>query len=116
MARDSFIYIEQNMRSLALSIEHLRGLERHGGAYMLERAPCGFAQMLPPEGQSEPEEIDWRVELGPFPGLPPKDELLLAEGRYRARTKIAHSDAGGSDAATIRLNLAIAQARRELAL
>jgi hypothetical protein len=115
MARDSYTNIEQNMRSLALAVEHLRGLERHGGAYMMERAFAGFAQLPPPDGQTQEQTVDWREELGPFPAdLPPEDQLLLAEGRYRARAKNAHSDAGGSDAPMIRLNLAIAQARREL--
>ena len=116
MARDRYWDISQNLRSLGLAIEHLRGLERHGGAQMLERAFAGFAQLPPPDGQARPETVDWRECLGPFPAdLPPEDQLLLAEGRYRARAKNAHSDAGGNDAAMIRLNLAIAQARQELA-
>jgi hypothetical protein len=116
MARDAYHDIAQNLRSLALAIEYMRGLERHGGSIMLERAFAGFAQLPPPEGQAEPQTVDWRQELGPFPpDLDDTDILLLAEGRYRNRAKSAHADTGGDDAAMIRLNLAIAQATRELA-
>ena len=39
MARDSYWDISHNLRSsLSAAIEHLRGLERHGGAQTLERA------------------------------------------------------------------------------
>lgn len=115
MARDAYHDIAQNLRSLALAIEYMRGLERHGGAHMLERVFTGFAQLPPPEG-AQSEEVDWRVELEmkDYVNLPDKDQLAIAESRYRYCAKLAHSDAGGSDTAMIRLNLAIAQARKEL--
>lgn len=115
MARDSYDNVAQNMRSLSLAIEHLRGLDRHGGSQMLERAFSGFAQLPPPEGSVRDEVINWQDVLGPFPAdLEPSDILVLAEGRYRSRAKDTHADTGGSDAAMIRLNLAIAAARKEL--
>ena len=115
MARDSYDNVTQNMRSLAMAIEHLRGLERHGGAQMLERAFSGFAQLPPPAGSTPEEVVDWREEFGPFPDdMDNMDILALAESRYRRKAKEAHSDAGGSDTAMIRLNLAIKQAREEL--
>jgi hypothetical protein len=115
MARDCFENVAQNLRSLALAIEHLRGLDRHGGAQMLERAFAGFTALPPPEGAAQEEAIDWRVLLGPFPDDFEKGDLLaLAEHRYRQKAKSAHADAGGNDAAMIRLNLAIKQAREEL--
>jgi hypothetical protein len=39
---------------------------------------------------------------------------VICEARYRSKAKQSHSDAGGSDEAMIRLNLAIKLAREEL--
>lgn len=117
MARDCFDNIAQNLRSLGLAIEHLRGLDRHGGAQMLERAFAGFAQLPPPQGNTAAEElVDWRTTFGPVPdGIEGPELLAIIEHRYRTKAKQAHADTGGSDEAMIRLNLAIAQAREELA-
>lgn len=49
MAQDRFETVLGNMRSLAMAIEGLRQMERHGGALMLERAFDGFAALPPPE-------------------------------------------------------------------
>lgn len=116
MARDGYHDIAQNLRSLALAIEHLRGLERHGGAQMMERAFAGFAQLPPPGGSSAPDEIvNWKELLGlqDF-DLPVEDMLVIAESRYRKMAKESHPDQGGDPLAMIRLNMAIKQAREEL--
>lgn len=118
MARDCYDSIAQNLRSLGMAIEHLRGLDRHGGAPMLERAFAGFAALPPPaSGSSESERpINWREEFAPIPAGLAKAELLeIINLRYRTKAKQAYADAGGSDAAMIRLNTAITQARKELA-
>ena len=116
MARDCYENTAQNLRSLSMAVEHLRGLERHGGAQMLERAFAGFAQLPPPGGSGNVGVIDWRKELGltAYDGLPRSDLLVLAEGRYREKAKQAHPDQGGDPVAMIRLNMAIKQARDEL--
>lgn len=115
MARDEYTNVAANIRSLALAIEGLRQLERHGGAYMMERAFSGFSA-LPPPDKPQAEAVDWRVELGPLPdGLDAADLLIIAEKRYRDKARTAHSDTGGDDAKMIRLNAAIADARKELA-
>jgi hypothetical protein len=49
MAQDRFWSIIGNMRSLTISIEGLRQMERHGGATMMERAFDGFLAIAPPE-------------------------------------------------------------------
>lgn len=49
MAQDRFWSIIGNMRSLTISIEGLRQMERHGGATMMERAFDGFAALPPPD-------------------------------------------------------------------
>ncbi len=114
MASDAFDNMACNARSLGLAIEALRTLERHGGGYMMEKAFSGFSALPPPAGHSEPV-LDWRVELGPLPqGLEPSDLLAIAESRYRSKAKECHADTDGDDAAMIRLNAAIAQARAEL--
>lgn len=56
MAQDRFDTVLGNMRSLAMSIEGLRQMERHGGAVMLERAFDGFVALPAPD--------DWRAILG----------------------------------------------------
>ena len=115
MARDCYDNCAQNLRSLGLAIGYLRGLDRHGGAAMLERAFAGFAALPPPAGDSA-DIVNWREVLGPVPEYDDKAELLaMLEFRYRRRAKEAHADTGGSDAAMIRLNLAIQLAREELA-
>lgn len=49
MARDAYTSVHDNLRSIGLGIAHLRGLERHGGGTMMERAFAGFVA-LPPAG------------------------------------------------------------------
>lgn len=115
MARDSFDNVTHNLRSLGLAIEHLRGLDRHGGSSMLERAFSGFTALPPPSGGSATPTVDWRVDLGPIDNAMEQFEILaLVEARYRAKAKTVHSDQGGDDSKMILLNMAIAQARAEL--
>lgn len=49
MAQDSHRRAEENLRSLALAIDALRQLERHGGGTMREKAFSGFAALPPPK-------------------------------------------------------------------
>lgn len=104
IAQDAYELMEDNIRSLALAIEHMRGLERHGGGHMMERAFAGF-EALPAPGVT-----DWRHVLGS--GITTRAE---AETRYRKLARERHPDAaGGSEAAMADLNVAIEQARQEL--
>jgi hypothetical protein len=48
MARDIYMDVAANMRSLFLAIDGLRKLERHGGGYMMDRAFSGFVALPPP--------------------------------------------------------------------
>lgn len=116
MACDRWDTVAGNIRSLGLAIEGLRQLERHGGGFMMKRAFAGFSALPPPRTCSRGEAVDWRVELGPLPdGLDAPDLLTIVEKRFRDKARIAHSDVGGDDTKMIRLNAAIADARRELA-
>lgn len=100
MARDVYHSIHDNLRSIGLAIKHLRGMERHGGATMMDRAFEGFAAL------PAPGTVGWPSVLGSHATL---DD---AETAYRRLAKEAHSDvAGGSHERMVRLNAAIAEAR-----
>lgn len=115
MAQDAYASLSSNVRSLGLAIEHLRGLERHGGGTMMERAFNGFAQLTGPEGMltkrpwwvvmNYSADSDDRADLSP-------DEI---DARFRTLAKKRHPDTdGGSSAAFIELQEARADAMREL--
>lgn len=53
MARDIYLTPHENMHALGHAIEHMRGLERHGGAHMVERAFSGFMALPAPNTQRE---------------------------------------------------------------
>lgn len=110
MARDRYADWRDNIRSIGLAITALRGLQRHGGAHMMERAFEGFAA-LPPPGSAHP----WRETLG-VAGLDctiPTVALAGAEAAYKTLAREHHPDVGGSDDVMAELNTAIAAARRE---
>lgn len=94
MARDAFTRAEENMRSLALALEAMAQLERHGGDLMTERAFTGFAALPPPRSC-------WEI-LGVKPGASPAE----VRSAWRVRAADAHPDVGGSNAAMAELNAA----------
>jgi hypothetical protein len=79
-----------NMRSLTISIEGLRQMERHGGATMMERAFDGFAALPPPEDC-------WRI-LGIDPIHPSaanrRDRLMTA---FREAARKGHDTGADMD-------------------
>jgi hypothetical protein len=106
MARDGFISVAGNLRSLALAIEALRQLERHGGSLMLERAFEGFRAIAPSDWKKPWREVfgiktDWNGDL---------------TGLYREKARIRHRDAGGSDTLMAELNVAYQEGSQELGL
>lgn len=111
MAQDAFEQLTDNLRSIALAIEHLRGLERHGGGTMMDRAFAGFVALPPPDVKRP-----WREVLGVNPyAYEGSFALKKAEESYRRLAKERHPDAGGSVGVMAELNRAIAEARKELA-
>lgn len=98
MAQDRYIRAEENMRSLALAIEAMRQLDRHGGGAMMERAFSGF-QALPPAEQTHKP---WWQVLGVSPYATTAD----INAAWRAKAKTAHPDVGGTAAAMMALNAA----------
>lgn len=98
MAADRYDTCAGNMRSLALAIEAMRALERHGGGVMMERAFTGFSALPPPEG-SKPKRPWWEVLR--YSADPAEREILSAgevEARYRTMAKRLHPDTGGETA------------------
>lgn len=98
IARDAYITVHDNLRSIGLAIEHLRGLERHGGANLMERAFSGFAALPPPEKAVKP----WWEVLGCSPDAP---EWMI-EGAYKHQAKTKHPDRGGTVEEMAELNRA----------
>lgn len=104
MARDAYISVAGNMRSLTLAIEAMRQLERHGGSTMMEKAFTGFAALAPPDWKKPWREVfgvkpDWRGDITAL---------------FREKAKARHSDVGGSDTLMAELNVAYQEAKRDL--
>lgn len=104
MARDSYWNVHDNLHSIGHAINHLRGLERHGGAAMLERAFEGFAALPPPKHFGEILDLT--------PGAIVTEEVI--EQAYRRRAKKLHPDVGGSAAAFAELAKAHEDALRAI--
>ena len=102
MAQDRYELLADNIRSLALAIEGMRQMQRHGGGHMMERAFSGFAALPAPEA-----ERHWSEVLGLSPTAS-RDEI---EKAYRSRAKTEHPDHGGSTDAMAALNVAYDKAR-----
>lgn len=111
MARDAYETVHDNLRSICLAISHLRGLERHGGATMMDRAFTGFAA-LPPPSATQPRARTWR-EIMEFDAShrPDADGINV---RFRALARVRHPDAGGSAEAFAELTRARDQGLREI--
>jgi hypothetical protein len=104
MARDAFTSVAGNLRTLGLAVEHLRGLERHGGSFMFEKAFTSFLAIAPPDWKKPWREVfgvkaDWQGDIAAL---------------YREKARTRHPDAGGNDTLMAELNIAYAEARCEL--
>jgi hypothetical protein len=106
MAQDRFYTVIGNMRSLAMAVEGLRQMERHGGAVMMERAFSGFTAIAgPTPSRHWSDVLEVRRDVS--------REIIEANFRRLARDR--HPDNGGSDAAMSELNVARDQALKEAA-
>lgn len=116
MAQDAYVQPYANIRSLALAIEAMRAIERHGGGHMMQRSFDGFAQLPPPEGSTSQPQRPWRAVLGVVGiDLAPEFMRPIVEDRYRKLAKERHPDMqGGSHEAFAELNVAVEKAREEL--
>ena len=104
MAQDTYELLFDNIRSLAIAVEHFRGLHRHGGGVMMDRVFSGFEALPSPESVSSNA---WHRVLGVEPDAT-IDEVRLA---YRRAAKTAHPDHGGDPEDMARLNEAWMQAQ-----
>lgn len=108
MAIDRYTEVADNLAAIALTLDAMRAIERHGGAQILERAFTGFVQ-LPAPGASK----SWRDVLGV--GAEQRD-FGAAKTAYRNLASAAHPDRpGGSHDRMAELNRALVQAEAELA-
>lgn len=100
MACDRFTTAEPNMRSIALAIDALRQLERHGGGVMMKRAFAGFTAL------PAPGTVPWWSTLQ----VPQTASRAEIEAAFRRLARERHPDQGGSDAMMADLNAARAAA------
>jgi hypothetical protein len=97
---DQYNDVADNIHAVALTLEAIRTIERHGTPYMLEAMFKGYEAL--------PAPSDWRSILGN-----PKT-IDEAEANYRALARECHPDTGGSHEAMSELNEAIEVAREVL--
>ncbi len=109
---DRWLAVEHNIQAIALTIEAMRAMDRHGARHMMKAMFQGFAALPAPD--------DWRVVLGVptcAPGTGTGHQLADAETRYRNLARSAHPDMpGGSQEQMARLNTAIDAARKEFGI
>lgn len=82
MACDAHQRSEENMRSIALALDAMRALERHGGGSMMERAFTGFAALPAPNAKIA--ESCWSIL-----GLPHYATEAEVRAAWRERVKTA---------------------------
>lgn len=104
MARDKYYTPWENIRSLVLTIDGLRSMERHGGSTMMDRAFSGFTALPKPGG------ADWWEVLQ----VPRTASRATIEAKFRELARERHPDHGGSDDQMAELNRARAQALQEV--
>ena len=103
---DRYSSVASNLQAIHHVIEARRTELRHGTLALVRAAFTGFAA-LPPPSSKRP----WREVLQ----VPPDTTLENAEQVYKIMARAAHPDNGGSHDAMTALNLAIGEARKELA-
>lgn len=101
MAQDRYCRVLDNIRSLALAIEGLRKMQRHGGGIMLERAFAGFAALPPPDAA-----VPWWQVLGVHAKASQKE----VRAAFLRQVRTHHPDQGGTEAQMARINAAYQEA------
>lgn len=109
MARDAYSNVHDNLRSIGLAIQHLRGLERHGGGHMMERAFEGFEALPPPSGDPGAPNAHWSVVLD----VDQDSHIEVIRHAYKQKVKTAHPDGGGTPEAFQRVQKAFEEAKAE---
>lgn len=104
MARDAYVQLNDNIRSLCLAIEGLRKMHRHGGATMLERAFRGFEALPNPDAEQE-----WWEILG-FNAVP--EGFGAVRDAYQRLAFKVHPERGGTTEEMSRVNVAYHRAKK----
>lgn len=99
MARDLYASPHENMHALGHAIEHMRGLERHGGSHMVERAFTGFAALPSPTMQ---RERDWWDVLD----CRRDASIEVIKAQHRRLASEHHPDRGGDASRMAEINAA----------
>lgn len=110
MAVDRYDTVADNLAAVAATLEYMRGIERHGGAAVLERAFTGFTALPAPIVASM--KRDWQVVLGLQDLLLPKEDDVRRA--YQRLASLYHPDRGGDAAKMAELNAARDEALKEL--
>jgi len=97
MARDLYLSPHENMHALGHAIEHMRGLERHGGAHMVDRAFSGFTALPAPA----PSKQWWEVL-----GIPRESSRADIIAAHRKLAMEHHPDRGGDADRAAEINAA----------
>lgn len=100
MASDRYFKAENNMRSIALAVDAMRQLERHGGGSMMERAFTGFAALPSPSYQRP-----WHEVLG----VPQTASRTEIEAAYKDLAFKWHPDRAGPDGAGVMADINVAR-------
>jgi len=108
IACDQYDRVADNLYAVGKTIEALRGIERWGGAQILERTFAGF-EALPAPSTGSPRP--WREVLGVDDG---ENNIETVKGCFRICASKAHPDRGGSDERMAEVNRAWDEAQREL--
>lgn len=106
MARDVYLTVHDNLHSVALAIEAMRAIERHGGAATMERPFEGFAALPAPGATPWHDVLQVRRDAS-------RDDV---EAAFRRLARERHPDRGGSDAMMAELNRARTEGLEAVAL
>lgn len=90
MAIDAYDTVQGNIAAVAMTLSYMRGIERHGGAFIMDRAFTGFTALPAPivAGMSRP----WWEVLGVHMHATPE----AIQTAYRKLASEAHPDKGGT--------------------
>lgn len=107
IACDQYRRAADNMKALAVTIESLRRIERHGSSNLFEQAFSGFEAL--PEVREESHWSRWSPTLR----VSPDASLADCESAYRSMAARLHPDLPtGNAEEMVKINLAIEGARK----
>ncbi len=106
IAVDRYPKVQDNLQAIHHIVEARRTEMRHGGLHIVRQTFKGFVALPAPEGAKP-----WREVLG----LSGPVTAAQIDEAYRAKSKAAHPDAGGSTDAMAALNRARSEAKAAIA-